>query len=53
MKKIVYSALVVLSIVGMTSCSRDFTETQFFQEEQAGRTVRVLCKRYLFENESN
>ena len=35
MKKIVYSALVVLSIVGMTSCSRDFTETQFFQEEQA------------------
>ena len=35
MKKIVYSALVVLSIVGVTSCSRDFTETQFFQEEQA------------------
>lgn len=35
MKKIVYSALVALSIVGMTSCSRDFTETQFFQEEQA------------------
>lgn len=35
MKKIVYSALVVLSIIGMTSCSRDFTETQFFQEEQA------------------
>ena len=35
MKKIVYSALIVLSIIGMTSCSRDFTETQFFQEEQA------------------
>ena len=35
MKKIVYSALIVSSIVGMTSCSRDFTETQFFQEEQA------------------
>ena len=37
MKKIIYTALVAVTVNGLvlTSCSDDFTETRFFQSEQA------------------
>lgn len=42
MKKIVYSiAVAFASGLAMTSCSNDFTETKFFQEEKAGSITTV------------
>ena len=35
MKKIIYTLFSLLSGVTLISCSKDFTETQFFQEKQA------------------
>ena len=43
MKKIIYTALVAVTVNGLilTSCSDDFTETRFFQSEQAAPLTSV------------
>lgn len=43
MKKIIYTALVAVTVNGLilTSCSDDFTETRFFQAEQAAPLTSV------------